>query len=80
MLWKPSVKVWSTPVVENKRERCSNRLIGYLSSRVSWPSLVTVPFTGDAAVCAHTPDHSQLSATDTGGSFPDGESSKVMNN
>jgi hypothetical protein len=40
------------PVIENKREKDSNRLIGYLSSRVSWPSLVTVPFTGDAAVCA----------------------------
>jgi hypothetical protein len=58
MPWKALVKAWSTPVIENKREKGSNRLIGYLSSRVSWPSLVTVPFTGDAAVCAPTPDHS----------------------
>jgi hypothetical protein len=57
MSGKPSVKAWSTPVIENKREKDSNKLIGYLSSRVSWPSLVTVPFTGDAAVCALTPDH-----------------------
>ncbi|KAH0818460.1 hypothetical protein GEV33_004331 [Tenebrio molitor] len=34
------------------------RAKGYLSSRVSWPSLVTVPFTGDMAVCALMPDHS----------------------
>jgi hypothetical protein len=80
MPWKPSVKAWSIPVIENKREKGSNGLIGYLSSRVSWPSLVTVAFTGDAAVCALTPDHSKLSATDTRGSFPDGEGSQVMNN
>jgi hypothetical protein len=47
MPWKSEVKTWSTPVIENNREKGSNRLIGYLSSRVSWPSLVTVPFTGD---------------------------------
>jgi hypothetical protein len=29
MPWKPSVKAWSTPVIENKREKGSNRLIGY---------------------------------------------------
>jgi hypothetical protein len=58
MPWKASVKAWSTPVIENKREKGSNRLIEYLSSRVSWLSLVTVPFTGDAAVCGLTPDHS----------------------
>jgi hypothetical protein len=58
MPWKPLVKARSTSVIENKMEKGSNRLIGYLSSRVSWPSLVTVPFTGDAAVCALTPDHS----------------------
>jgi hypothetical protein len=58
MPWKPLVKAWSTSVIENKMEKGSNRLIGYLSSRVSWPSLVTVPFTRDAAVCALTPDHS----------------------
>jgi hypothetical protein len=52
--WKSSVKAWSTPVIENKREKGSNRLIGYLSSRVSWPSLVTVPFTGDAIVASPT--------------------------
>jgi hypothetical protein len=40
---------WSTPVVENKREKGSNRAKGYLSSRVSWPSLVTGPLGGDAA-------------------------------
>jgi hypothetical protein len=40
---------WSTPVVENKREKGSNRAKGYLSSRVSWPSLVTDPLGGDAA-------------------------------
>jgi hypothetical protein len=55
--WKLSVKAWSTPVIENKREKGSNRLIGYLSSRVSWLSLVTVPFAGDTAVCALMPDH-----------------------
>jgi hypothetical protein len=51
-------KAWSTPVIENKREKVSNRLIGYLSSRVSWPSLVTVPFTGDAGLQLITPDRS----------------------
>jgi hypothetical protein len=34
---------WSTPVVESKREKGSNRPKGYLSSRVSWPSLVIGP-------------------------------------
>jgi hypothetical protein len=41
-------------VVENKREQGTNRPKGCLSSCVSWPSLVTVPFTGDVAVCAVT--------------------------
>jgi hypothetical protein len=40
---------WSTPVVENKREKGSHRAKGYLSSRVSWPSLVAGPLGGDAA-------------------------------
>jgi hypothetical protein len=39
----------STPVVENKREKGSNRAKGYLSSRVSWPSLVAGPVGGDEA-------------------------------
>jgi hypothetical protein len=39
----------STPVVENKREKGSNRAKEYLSSRVSWPSLVAGPLGGDAA-------------------------------
>jgi hypothetical protein len=36
-------------VVENKREKGSNRATGYVSSRVNWPSLVTGPLGGDAA-------------------------------
>jgi hypothetical protein len=40
---------WSTPVVENKREKGSNRAKVYLSSRVSWSSLVAGPLGGDAA-------------------------------
>jgi hypothetical protein len=39
----------STPVVENKRKKGSNRAKGYLSSRVSWPSLVAGPLGGDEA-------------------------------
>jgi hypothetical protein len=43
------ISAWFTPVVENKRENVTNRSKGYLSSRVSWPSLVTVPLMVDAA-------------------------------
>jgi hypothetical protein len=39
----------STLVDENKREKGTNKSKEYLSSRVSWPYLVTVPVTGDAA-------------------------------
>jgi hypothetical protein len=40
---------WSTPVVENNREKGSKGAKGYVSSRVSWPSLVAGPLGGDAA-------------------------------
>jgi hypothetical protein len=41
----PGLLRWS----KIKGKKGSNRAKGYLSSRVSWPSLVTAPLGGDAA-------------------------------
>jgi hypothetical protein len=49
-------QAWSNPVKKNKREESTNSLIRHLSSRVSWPNLITIPLMGDAAVGTLTPD------------------------
>jgi hypothetical protein len=43
---EPRSPAYSTPMIENKREKGTNRPKGYLCSRVSWLNLITVPLVG----------------------------------